>query len=109
MQKPERSLFVGELKMRWKRRVSIPVPRACEARALPIELRSLICPIRQSNSPYSPAGPCSGPLAQAARTSTLHRALVVASVCTASLSATAAAAAAQAAAALGTVTWRASF
>ena len=24
----------------WKRRVSIPVPRACEARALPIELRS---------------------------------------------------------------------
>ena len=24
----------------WKRRVSIPVPRACEARSLPIELRS---------------------------------------------------------------------
>ena len=27
-------------KNEWKRRVSIPVPRACEARALPIELRS---------------------------------------------------------------------
>ena len=31
---------------KWKRRVSIPVPRACEARALPIELRSLVCSLQ---------------------------------------------------------------
>ena len=30
----------NKTKLRWKLRVSIPVPRACEARALPIELRS---------------------------------------------------------------------
>ena len=79
MQKIKALTFCWRDKKGWKRRVSIPVPRACEARALPIELRSLRWSSSQSNSPYlcqSPAGPCSGPLAQAARFSTWHRAPV---------------------------------
>ena len=41
---------------KWKRRVSIPVPRACEARALPIELRSR-CSAAENYGSYNHLSP----------------------------------------------------